>query len=203
MALNGLTLKSGSLAQTLAATSCYIDSYFKMSFSEIVNEYYYPVRKLLNDSLMVSAEIMLTEADMCNFDFKKLYYIRQLSNYFLVNKINNYIPGKPTKCELVRVLYTATDFERKPLRITKVIVTGQTFVAFYENNTDIQQCNLVAECITNMQHSFTTNAVTNPAYASSTPPGNFLISITAGEHVSNKVEISLYPESSQIITPYS
>src|SRR5690606_13567249 len=56
-------------------------------------------------SVMVSAELWLTEPDMAAFDFKKLYYIEQLSAYFIVNKISNYVQGKPVKCELIKVDY--------------------------------------------------------------------------------------------------
>ena len=140
-----------------------------------------------------------TDDDVCNFDFKKLYYIRQLSNYFIVNKIINYIPGKPVKCELVRVLYNDVTIARIPLRITKVIVTGQMVAVWFENTTGNAHTNFVADRADNGQHSFTSTFSFYPFSTSFTPTGKFNIRIEAGEFASNEVEITI--PSNKTITP--
>lgn len=84
----------------------YREAYTGLSFKDIVTKYYSALQSILANAQIISAEIWLTDVDIANFDFKKLVYIEQLSSYFIVNKINNYIPGKVTKCELVRVQYT-------------------------------------------------------------------------------------------------
>lgn len=80
-----------------------VEYFWKLSFTDIITEYYGPAKQLLDRSLIINAELYLTEADIAGFSFKKLYYFRQLGAYFIMNKINNYVPGKPVKCELVRV----------------------------------------------------------------------------------------------------
>ncbi|QEE50108.1 hypothetical protein FUA48_11110 [Flavobacterium alkalisoli] len=97
---------SSALASTALASRYYRESFTKLSFSDIINTYYTPLQSILEKALIVNAELYLTDSDISNFDFKKLYYIDALSSYFMVNKINNYIPGRLTKCELVRVNYT-------------------------------------------------------------------------------------------------
>ncbi len=39
-------------------------------------------------------------------DFSKLYWVKQLSSYFLLNKVNNFIKKGITKVELIKVDYT-------------------------------------------------------------------------------------------------
>jgi hypothetical protein len=54
---------------------------------------------------VLTADILLTEADFYALDFFKLKYFEQLqANYYLV-KAENYIPGKPCKCTFLKVKY--------------------------------------------------------------------------------------------------
>lgn len=98
----------------------YKESFAGLPWQDVVDKYYDPLKKVLDKSLIINAEFYLTDNDIANFDFKKLYYIAQLSGYFLVNKINNYIPGKLTKCELLRVKHTPTTL--LPVRVINPIV---------------------------------------------------------------------------------
>lgn len=102
-----ITLKSTALDESVASNFYYRESYYKLPFSDIIQDYYGPFQQILNKAQMVTAELWLKDTDIVNFDFSKLYYIKQLSSYFLVNKINNYVPGKVTKCELIRVHYSS------------------------------------------------------------------------------------------------
>lgn len=97
---------SSVLAQSTQSPKFYTENFSKLSFFDIINTYYNPLKSILEKALIVNTEMYLNDTDVANFDFKKLYYIDALSGYFLVNKINNYIPGKLTKCELVRVNYS-------------------------------------------------------------------------------------------------
>lgn len=103
---SGITVMSNELEETQPATMYYRERFSKLPFQDIVLDYYTPMQQILNKVVLMDVEMNLTEQDIINFDFRKLYYIEQLSSHFLVNKINNYVPGKLTKCELVRVHYS-------------------------------------------------------------------------------------------------
>ncbi|WP_116790160.1 hypothetical protein [Flavobacterium psychrotrophum] len=82
----------------------WFENYSGLSFKDVVQKYYGPLNRITHNSRVITAELWLSEADVSKFDFKKRYYIEQLSGTFLINKINNYIPGKPVQCEFLRVL---------------------------------------------------------------------------------------------------
>lgn len=101
-----LTLRSEVLNQE-GSTSVYnTESYYRLSFEDVVSDYYLPLQQLLNKAIIVNAELYLNDSDVVNVDFSRLVYIEQLGNYYLVNKIPNYVKGKVTKVELVRVKYS-------------------------------------------------------------------------------------------------
>ena len=104
-----MSLYSDVMPQTLNTAFYYRESYNKLPFQDIMQEYYAPLQKILQNAQLVTAELWLTDTDIANLDFKKLVYIEQLGSYFLLNKVNNYIPGKITQCELVRVQYNDDD----------------------------------------------------------------------------------------------
>lgn len=109
---------SKATGNPLFGTHYYEANYSKLPFYDIVAEYYAPLEQVLNKALIVNAELYLKDSDIVNFDFKKLYYFSQLSAYFIINKINNYMPGKLTKCELLRVKYTSVS--NAPIQLVNV-----------------------------------------------------------------------------------
>ncbi|MEE1898028.1 hypothetical protein V1389_06765 [Flavobacterium rakeshii] len=141
--INTTRVWSMALAENTFTSKYYKETFERLSFFDIINTYYTPLKSILEKALIVNAEMFLNDTDITNFDFKKLYYIDALSGYFLVNKINNYIPGKLTKCELVRVNYSPpqTNFVLGPivrtpsLTINNVVrLTPTTYhVGYYTN----------------------------------------------------------------------
>lgn len=132
-----ITLHSVKLQQTQQLSSCYVEQYWKLPFSDIADDYYNPLRQILEQSLIVNAEMFLQETDVTNFDFRKLIYIEQLSSYFLMNKINNYVPGKPVKCELVRIQFSADEATpQQSITITAVyqIIASMAYSIFFTLN---------------------------------------------------------------------
>jgi hypothetical protein len=100
----GVTLQSN--ANSISNGSCnnyYVESYTGLPFQDIMGQYYEPLTRVLQNSLIVQAQFWLNDADIANFDFRKKYHVWQLGSNFIINKIINYIPGKPTVCEMVRV----------------------------------------------------------------------------------------------------
>lgn len=113
-----VTLKSTVTVDVNYAPYVWVERYYKMGFGDVLNDYYSALRGILAKSRVITAELWLTDTDVINFDFKRLYYFEQLSGYFIMNKINNYIPGKVTKCELVHVPYSSDGFEFSPRLLT-------------------------------------------------------------------------------------
>jgi hypothetical protein len=123
-----IRLKSNGLNTSGSASEYYRESYTNLSFQDVVQNYYAPLQRILDNATIISAEIWLQDTDVVNFDFRKLYYIEQLSNYYLVNKIENFVPGKVTKCELVRVKLTEPASTFYTIEITN-------YESFYNNVT--------------------------------------------------------------------
>jgi hypothetical protein len=116
-----LFLYTGSTTgNSITSNVFYKESYEGLSYQDAIQNNYRPLANVLDKSLVITVELNLKDSDIANFDFKKLYYIAQLSGYFLVNKIINYISGKLTKCELVRVKHTPPT--RLPVRAFNPII---------------------------------------------------------------------------------
>jgi len=122
-------------------TAFYRESFLALSFTDIKAAYYNPLATILDRTQIVTAYLWLTDADIVPFDFKSLVYIEQLSNYYLVNVIQNYVPGKLTKVELVRVLYSDTPVLASSINLVGVAkFAGQdaiavTFTKDYDGGT--------------------------------------------------------------------
>ena len=132
-------VKSTALEEELQVTNLWVENYWKLPFYDIIQGFYNPLRQILKNAVITTAELYLTEADIANLDLRKLYYIEQLAGYFIINKINNYIPGKPVKCDLVKVNYSAPVTVQPPaIAIHKVVVNNYILKIYFEvnNNAD-------------------------------------------------------------------
>ncbi len=102
---NPTDIGSQSLNTHQSITTIPVESFFNLRMEDVVREYYANISQLLNYSKIIDATIYLTEMDIANLDFSKLYWIKELSNYFLLNKVNNFTKKGITKCELIKVDY--------------------------------------------------------------------------------------------------
>lgn len=127
-----INVVSVALTDSSPASSFYIENYYGLKFNEVIAAYYTPLQNILNKAVIITAELWLKDIDIANFDFRKLYYIEQLSNYYLVNKINDYIPGRVTKCDLVRVLYSDPP---EALEVVSAVKVGIDVVLTYTSIT--------------------------------------------------------------------
>ena len=64
-----------------------------------------PIYTILNDAKIIKAQVFLQETDVSNIDFTKLYYIKELGGYFILNKVVNFIKRGNTTVELIKVNY--------------------------------------------------------------------------------------------------
>lgn len=101
--LTGQVLKSDVLNQTATITSAQKESFANLTFTSIMEDYYTDMQKLLNQSKVINVSLRLTEIDIVNIDFSKPIYIKQLGGSFLINKIQNFVPFKDTKVELIKL----------------------------------------------------------------------------------------------------
>lgn len=99
------TIGSEILSTETTINSAPYESFFKLSFNDIVQDYYLPIFQILNDAKIINANIYLKEKDIVDLDFSKLYWIEQLGNYFLLNKVSNFQGNGIVKCELIKVAY--------------------------------------------------------------------------------------------------
>lgn len=99
------TIGSEQLQTEQTINSAPFESFFRLSYDNAIQEYYLPIYNVLNRSKIISANVFLEESDVTNIDFTKLYYIRELGGYFILNKIVNFIKRGKTKVELIKVDY--------------------------------------------------------------------------------------------------
>lgn len=100
-----LTLESEALGTSVTFTEAPIESYFRLKQQQIIYDNYLTIGSILENARVIDASFYLTPLQYESFDFKQLLYVKELSSYYQVNKINNFIPDVPTKVELIEVDY--------------------------------------------------------------------------------------------------
>jgi hypothetical protein len=90
-----------------AITTIPVETFYNLRMEDIIRNYYGNIGAILNYSKIIDATIYLNESDIANIDFSKLYWIKQLSSYFILNKVNNFTAKGITKVELIKVDYAA------------------------------------------------------------------------------------------------
>jgi hypothetical protein len=76
----------------------------RVSASAIADGAYKPLfERIFSKLRIVEATFMLDEWDVANFDQLKPVYIEYYGAYFFVNKISNWMAGKPCKVELIKI----------------------------------------------------------------------------------------------------
>jgi len=121
-----LVIGSEILNTQQTITQLPVASFDRLKFQEIIYDFYTNIEAIINKSKVIEAEFYLKPIDIQTFNFKNLIFVEQLGSYFLVNKIMNFIKGKMTKCELVKVDYLKTIPIVNPtyITITNIVATG-------------------------------------------------------------------------------
>jgi hypothetical protein len=102
---------SESLSSHQSITTIPVESFINLKFEDVVRDYYASIGSILNFSKIIEASIYLTENDIATIDFSKLYWIKELNNYFLLNKVSNFTKKGITKVELIRVNKSDTNLQ--------------------------------------------------------------------------------------------
>lgn len=93
---------SEQLGQQETASGFNKASVLDTTFSDLVPKYHQGHIRLLNDIRAHEIEVNFSVVDIINFDFSKLYYIKQEASYYKPNKLT-FEENKPAKLELIRV----------------------------------------------------------------------------------------------------
>ena len=107
----------------IPAVATYLRAYqplFKyQDWNYIMNKYYSSFNRILQDSVYMKVRMNLNDFDILNLDFGKMVYIEQLSNYYLIQKIDKYKEGGGvTDVELVRVKPITKQTRNVPVFLT-------------------------------------------------------------------------------------
>jgi hypothetical protein len=124
------TIGSKSQVTNQTITAAPVESFSRLSFNDIVTNYYPDISRVLNKSKILIANINLNYVDISNFDFTKLYFIKQLGNYYLVNKIVNFQMGKTTKVEMIKVAQLSTGVSGAAQYKTVIVKPNKSYSSY-------------------------------------------------------------------------
>lgn len=122
------TIGSEELATEQLINNAPFESFFGLSFSNAIQEYYLPLHNILNKARVINADIYLTESDITNLDLTKLYYIKEEGGYFVLNKTINFIRNGAIKNELINVEYNPVTSDVNIDIITRLSLHNIDFV---------------------------------------------------------------------------
>lgn len=146
----GISLISELTSDEATASFYFRESYFRLNYQAIINDWYSPIKAIFNKAKFITANFYLKAFEVANFDFSRLIYVEQRSSYYIVNKVVNFVKGKPTKLELIKVDYftqpdnSIPDIEPAYLTIESAVETD---------------CNLVLTIDTNLPQPFSAGVI--------------------------------------------
>jgi hypothetical protein len=90
------------------STLTFVGTHPVLSFSPLyyqgeINNYYLEVQSMFNRFKSYTLMMNLSLIDIVNIDFHKLKYIKQLGQYFYLNKISSFKNNKSTKVQLIQI----------------------------------------------------------------------------------------------------
>lgn len=138
----GMTIASESLNTSDTVTDVKLNSFSRLRYQEIIYDYYPDLEAMLDKAKMLNAVMYLKPTKVSSFDFKRLIYLEQLGSYYLVNKISNFIKGKPVNCELIEIDYKKLSQVIEPndgtyITITNIEIDGCDFIFTFDTDADI------------------------------------------------------------------
>ncbi|WP_290838449.1 hypothetical protein [Flavobacterium sp.] len=137
-------IDSEAFGQTTTFKNCYVENYNRMGMTDVIEDYYLPMQGILNRSKVVTVNKWFTSKEITDFDFRKLIYLEKLGEYFIINKVADYVVGKPTKTELVNVKFFAEEDddnnggnppEPQVFQITNMTQSGCSVTFNFETDT--------------------------------------------------------------------
>jgi hypothetical protein len=88
-----------------AKIAYFVDSVqpYHLSFEYLKQAHYSELQHVLSKTKIITAKFKLSEADFRNVDFYKPVWVEYFGDHFYINQITNYISGRLTSVELVRM----------------------------------------------------------------------------------------------------
>jgi len=80
-----------------------IAKFSEFHWNKLIEENYGKYIKLVQKPLVKTVKIWLTPIDIYFLDMFKLIYLRQYQSFFYLNKVSNFVAGKLTDCEIIKV----------------------------------------------------------------------------------------------------
>lgn len=74
-----------------------------LKWNNLMLKYYPNFIKMLQRPVKKKVLLWLTPIDMYALNMFKIMYLKQYQSYFYLNKINNFIAGKPSDCEIIKI----------------------------------------------------------------------------------------------------
>ena len=133
-----LNIGSEQLAIDSTSSKYYKARYDSCDWSSLVSIYYNKYQSVIRRSKVRIVELYIDEVDYQNLDFSRLIYIKQLSSYFLIDQVGNFVQNKPTKFYLLEI--SDTDGNWYGVELGIMIADTQTLVEESEANIDSFNC---------------------------------------------------------------
>jgi hypothetical protein len=158
---------SESLTEKQSISEMPRESYYRLPFQDVVQDYYTPIYGILNDSKLENILLRLDDNLVSNIEFSRLVYIKQLADYFLINKIPNYINKGVYSVQSIRVKYTS------------IIQSSNNFATItdYTGGNLIFALNNYTEATLTLQVSIDNGATWNNGSISSVSPHTVVLTI--------------------------
>lgn len=80
-----------------------IVKFSELHWEVLINDRYNAYGKMIQKPLKKKVFIWFTPVDIYFLDMFKIIYLKQYQSFFYLNKINNFIAGKPSDCELIKI----------------------------------------------------------------------------------------------------
>lgn len=130
---NSVTIGSETLQTETTISQAPFESFFKLPFNDIIQDYYTPLSQILDKARVEQHEIYLTQTDVVNINFETLKWIDDLNNYYILNKVSNFSGTDIVKCEMIKVNYVVTPLDETPQQSIITINSATTTSLNYTN----------------------------------------------------------------------
>lgn len=138
--LGSFVFASEALGIGETVTSIPFESYFRMSWQQIIIDNYKSIESIFDKAKAREVLFDLSFQEFESFNLDKLIYVDKLSSYYLVNKIKSFVKGQLTPVELIEVDY------KKELEIKEPI---DRFIIITDITQDL--CELTFDVETNIE----------------------------------------------------
>lgn len=96
--------ESAGTSRTITG-GCPVEDFRRLDWKSIIDFYYPPILGIFNTARLAIIEVYLTDIDVEQLRLDYIYYIKEESSYFIINKLPNYIEDGVYRVEVIEVDY--------------------------------------------------------------------------------------------------